>query len=110
MDANVFVLSCSYREREFCRVGYYVTHDYGPNVPAPGLSFFFVNVSYLIGQTLDVRFAEPLRDEEGNILQMPDLDVPKLYRNILYDKPVTTRYPIPWDDDESVCSFGPRLN
>jgi histone chaperone ASF1 len=83
IGVTVVLVTCSYRSREFVRVGYYVNNDY----------------------------ADPM------LLENPPakVDVAKLQRNILADKPRVTRFPIDWspaaeqeqnanfaDDDELV--------
>ncbi|RLN62731.1 hypothetical protein BBJ28_00018345 [Nothophytophthora sp. Chile5] len=64
VGVTVALVTCSYRGREFVRVGYYVNNDY----------------------------ADPY------LLENPParVDVSKLQRNILADKPRVTRFPIDW--------------
>ncbi|KAG6962384.1 hypothetical protein JG688_00008629 [Phytophthora aleatoria] len=64
VGVTVALVTCSYRGREFVRVGYYVNNDY----------------------------ADPF------LLENPParVDVSKLQRNILADKPRVTRFPIDW--------------
>nr|CCA20191.1 histone chaperone ASF1like protein putative [Albugo laibachii Nc14] len=64
IGVTVVLLTCSYRSKEFVRVGYYVNNDY----------------------------ADPLMLENPP----PTVDVSKLQRNILADKPRVTRFPIDW--------------
>ena len=64
VGVTVALVTCSYRGREFVRVGYYVNNDY----------------------------ADPF------LLENPPahVDISKLQRNILADKPRVTRFPIDW--------------
>lgn len=64
VGVTVVLVTCSYRSREFVRVGYYVNNDY----------------------------ADPF------LLENPpaQVDITKLQRNILADKPRVTRFPIDW--------------
>ncbi|GLD95277.1 hypothetical protein PINS_up003921 [Pythium insidiosum] len=64
IGVTVVLVTCSYRGREFVRVGYYVNNDY----------------------------ADPF------LLENPParVDVTRLQRNILADKPRVTRFPIDW--------------
>ncbi|KAF1334255.1 Histone chaperone asf1-like protein, partial [Globisporangium splendens] len=64
VGVTVVLVTCSYRGREFVRVGYYVNNDY----------------------------ADPF------LLENPPnrVDITKLQRNILADKPRVTRFPIDW--------------
>ncbi|DBA03513.1 TPA: hypothetical protein N0F65_011414 [Lagenidium giganteum] len=64
VGVTVVLVTCSYRGKEFVRVGYYVNNDY----------------------------ADPY------LLENPParVDITKLQRNILADKPRVTRFPIDW--------------
>ncbi|TYZ57201.1 hypothetical protein PybrP1_011151 [[Pythium] brassicae (nom. inval.)] len=64
VGVTVVLVTCSYRSREFVRVGYYVNNDY----------------------------ADPFLLENPP----PRVDITKLQRNILADKPRVTRFPIDW--------------
>jgi len=66
LGVTVVLVTCSYKEREFVRVGYYVNNElegYNPEVDGP-----------LTGP----------------------LDMSKIQRQILFDKPRVTKFPIPW--------------
>jgi histone chaperone ASF1 len=67
LGVTVILVTCSYREREFVRVGYYVNNEY----------------------------SEPYDEEKGP--PMP-LDMSKVTRTILADKPRVTRFVINWGD------------
>ncbi|CAI5702771.1 hypothetical protein KXD40_003134 [Peronospora effusa] len=71
VGVTVALVTCSYRGREFVRVGYYVNNDY----------------------------ADPF------LLENPParVDISKLQRNILADKPRVTRFPIDWSP-ASACN------
>lgn len=66
LGVTVVLVGCSYKEQEFCRVGYYVNNEY----------------------------SEPVDEEQG--VPMP-LDINKVNRTILADKPRVTRFPIDWN-------------
>jgi len=68
MDVTAILLSCSYLDKEFIRIGYYVNIDYGDN-----------------------------KELNENPPEVPVVD--KLVRNVLQDKPLVTRFQIPWSDD-----------
>mmetsp|Transcript_19495 Transcript_19495/g.24551 ORF Transcript_19495/g.24551 Transcript_19495/m.24551 type:complete len:218 (-) Transcript_19495:217-870(-) len=67
LGVTVILVTCSYREREFVRVGYYVNNEY----------------------------KEEYDEEKGP--PMP-LDLSKVERTILADKPRVTRFQINWGD------------
>jgi len=67
-DVTAVLLTCSYQEREFVRIGYYVNIDYGDN-----------------------------KELTENPPETPVIE--KLVRNVMQDKPLVTRFQIPWNDD-----------
>uniref|UniRef100_A0A6U3URN5 Anti-silencing function protein 1 n=1 Tax=Ditylum brightwellii TaxID=49249 RepID=A0A6U3URN5_9STRA len=69
LGVTVLLVTCSYREQEFARVGYYVSNEY--------------TVPY------DAEVGPP-----------KPLDVEKVQRTILADKPRVTRFPINWGDEQ----------
>mmetsp|Transcript_11042 Transcript_11042/g.24343 ORF Transcript_11042/g.24343 Transcript_11042/m.24343 type:complete len:237 (-) Transcript_11042:152-862(-) len=69
LGVTVVLVTCSYREKEFVRVGYYVNNEY----------------------------TEPVDEEKG--VPMP-LDMSKVRRVVLSEKPRVTRFPIQWGDKE----------
>lgn len=65
LGVTVVILSCMYRDKEFVRIGYYVSNEY----------------------------ADPeLRDNPP-----PVVELDKVVRNVLQDKPRVTKYDVPWD-------------
>ena len=91
IGVTVVLVTCSYKDQEFARVGYYVNNEY---IPYDGYS----------------------EDIHGPPQQ--PLDLTKICRTILADKPRVTRFPINWsgtkaeterdtsmeDENISVCS------
>eukprot|EP00934_Nitzschia_sp_Nitz4_P008886 Nitzschia sp. Nitz4//scaffold333_size18811//2089//3204//NITZ4_008751-RA/size18811-augustus-gene-0.40-mRNA-1//-1//CDS//3329548217//8876//frame0 len=80
LGVTVVLVTCSYREREFVRVGYYVNNEYhDPNAPPPAPA------------------------AEGEPPVPPPLPSPipleRIQRQILADKPRVTKFPIPWGDE-----------
>ncbi|KAL7538905.1 hypothetical protein ACHAXR_008865, partial [Thalassiosira sp. AJA248-18] len=71
LGVTVVLVTCSYREKEFVRVGYYVNNEY----------------------------AEPYDEEAG---PPKPLDMNKVRRCVLSEKPRVTRFPIQWGDKEEV--------
>jgi len=74
LGVTVILLTCSYRSREFIRVGYYVNNEYSEQFP-------------------ELRETPP---------EVPDLSI--IIRNILAEKPRVTRFPIPWDEEDTIIS------
>jgi len=83
LGVTVLLVTCSYREKEFVRVGYYVNNEY----------------------------TEAFDEETGP--PMP-LDMTKVTRTILADKPRVTRFPIKWgalgSEDTHMQSSEPENN
>ena len=69
LGVTVVLVTCSYREKEFVRVGYYVNNEY----------------------------SEPFDEESG---PPKPLDLSKVRRHVLAEKPRVTRFPISWGDEE----------
>ena len=67
LGVTVVLVTCSYREKEFLRVGYYVNNEY----------------------------TEPYDEEKG---PPKPLDMSKVRRVVLSEKPRVTRFSIPWGD------------
>jgi histone chaperone ASF1 len=74
VGVTVVLVTCSYREREFVRVGYYVNNEYEGECDL----------------------------EKG--LPVGHIDLAKVTRQILADKPRVTKFPIPWGDSDLVDS------
>jgi len=73
LGVTVVLVTCSYREKEFVRVGYYVNNEYDD---------------------------EMYNDDGTTVGTLPPkpLDVNKVRRIVLADKPRVTRFPIQWGD------------
>lgn len=82
LGVTVVLVTCSYKDREFVRVGYYVNNEYhDPNAPPPVLG--------PDGQPTE---------EQPPIPENIPLD--RIQRQILADKPRVTKFPIPWGDED----------
>lgn len=77
LEVTVILLTCSYLEQEFIRVGYYVNNDYGPNI----MLMEEYNAAKQAGTPMGVHIGE-------------------LHRHILADKPRVTRFQIHWTEEE----------
>ena len=69
LGVTVVLVTCSYREKEFVRVGYYVNNEY----------------------------TEEYDEEVG---PPKPLDLNKVRRSVLAEKPRVTRFPIQWGDNK----------
>lgn len=78
LGITVILVTCSYKEQEFARVGYYVNNEYKP--------------------------FEGYNEEEHGAPDLEKLDLTKVYRQIVADKPRVTRFPIQWAGDLKVAS------
>jgi histone chaperone ASF1 len=92
LGVTALLVTCSYRDQEFCRIGYYVNnehHDSGNNSN---------------NANANNRGEELLLDnKEGGIPSFDEelernLDLSQVVRTILADKPRVTRFPIQWQD------------
>jgi histone chaperone ASF1 len=81
LGVTVVLVTCSYKEREFVRVGYYVNNEYhDPNAPPP----------------------PPVVEGEEAPAPPPmpnPIPLERIQRQILADKPRVTKFPISWGED-----------
>lgn len=91
LGVTVILITCSYRQQEFIRVGFYVNNEYmDPELQMP---------QQLEGQTTGGD--DDMESEDGLASpQIPQpgrpINIDKLYRNILASKPRVTRFNIEW--------------
>ncbi len=86
LGVTVVLVTCSYKEREFVRVGYYVNNEYhDPNAPTEKTT------------------PEDMEEEKPITLPNP-IPLERIQRQILADKPRVTKFPISWGDEETAES------
>lgn len=129
MEVTVLLLTCSYHDKEFIRIGYYVNNEY----PQEEIELLkqredWFNQCNILQQEYQNRCNQirsnqeeldqlhqqqpPAADSDAlsapAALTLPDppvlppqpgVDISKLQRNILADKPRVTRFQISWDDN-----------
>ena len=94
LGVTVVLLTCSYREKEFIRIGYYVNIEYPQAEGAAARAA-------AAGAQEDETAMEEEEDEDA--AAEPEQILPAGYniadvtRNILAEKPRVTRFPIDWD-------------
>lgn len=95
LGVTVVLVTCSYKEREFVRVGYYVNNEYhDPNAPPPPKE----NIEN------GAMEAEEGGKEEKPV-QLPNpIPLQHIQRQILADKPRVTKFPISWGDEEETMA------
>ena len=79
MGVTVILVTCSYKEREFVRIGYYVNNEY-------------------------------LEEYDEEVGPPKQLDMTKVQRQILADKPRVTKFAIPWTDDAAAAAAAAAEN
>ena len=114
LGVTVILVTCSYREKEFLRVGYYVNNEYvfgdeethasngvangnsngNANAIANGNGNTTATENGIAEGSADPTEATPPQDREPP----RPLDLTKVVRTILADKPRVTRFQIPWGD------------
>jgi len=118
LEVTVILLTCSYREQEFIRIGYYVNTDYeAPITTNPSLNLFNP-----LGQVMQPTQTPSLFGNTGlgaiggiggigssgidsmstvpTITSLKEIDINRINRTILADKPRVTRFQIKWDETE----------
>lgn len=101
LGVTVVLVTCSYKEREFVRVGYYVNNEYhDPNAPPPPPPPNTDTTTTTEGSNPDSMEEE---DEENKpVLQLPNpIPLERIQRQILADKPRVTKFPISWGDEDT---------
>lgn len=134
MEVTVLLLTASYREKEFIRIGYYVNTEINPQEIAlcAERDAWLAQCTQLqqqhqeilqqiraqqesLNAAADAALAaaaaagqappEPARvlptPPEPVMPPSPAIDITKLQRNILADKPRVTRFTVPWDEPQA---------
>jgi histone chaperone ASF1 len=101
LGVTVVLVTCSYKDREFVRVGYYVNNEYhDPNAPPPPPP----TVAPATGESMTGEDDEVGEDTEVLPPAPPPLPNPipieHIQRQILADKPRVTKFPISWGDEQ----------
>ena len=99
LGVTVVLVTCSYKEREFVRIGYYVNNEYqfDDTTPTSGND---TTAMILDGPTA----APPLDDDDDESptplrpkMALDEIDFSRVQRHILADKPRVTKFPISWN-------------
>ena len=115
LGVTVVLVTCSYKEREFVRIGYYVNNEYqfDDTTPTSGND---TTAMILDGPTA----APPLDDDDESPtplrpkMALDEIDFSRVQRHILADKPRVTKFPISWNttgstnDDEMAKMVLPK--
>eukprot|EP00536_Pseudo-nitzschia_multiseries_P015451 jgi/Psemu1/320863/estExt_fgenesh1_pm.C_8900001 len=92
LGVTVVLVTCSYKEREFVRVGYYVNNEYhDPNSIATTTATATISQTASGSQTQTEEAAPP-------VVPNP-VPLDRIQRQILADKPRVTKFPISWGDE-----------
>ena len=92
LEVTVILLTCSYREHEFIRIGYYVNNEMELTDAQQTLIDELTQIS--------LRDNVPVDEQRLAEIRGP-VTVDNVWRNILTDKPRVTKFNIPWDN---VCT------
>jgi len=119
LGVTVILLKCSYRSKEFIRIGYYVNNEHDGDLPIlPGPSLSAQKAEAIeedpAGEEEDAQKTEEAEKQndtvgvadglqEKDVDELPNYDLSKvmvenLRRNILSDQPRVTKFQITWDD------------
>jgi len=99
VGVTVVLITCSYREKEFVRIGYYVNNEYyhtnplvAPPPPPPQVA------GMEVGTEGAVAGPQPVGDEElaAMLAEGRTIDPANVYRNIMSEQPRVTRFQIDW--------------
>jgi histone chaperone ASF1 len=111
LGVTVVLVTCSYKEREFVRVGYYVNNEYhDPTAPTPAPAILPVPVEQKPQLNAD---GTPVMNIDGTPAMEPVIPLPTppsipnpvplehIQRQILADKPRVTKFPISWSEEQA---------
>nr|CRX79193.1 hypothetical protein ls5931a1_00016 [Leucosporidium scottii] len=87
IGVTVILLTCSYNDQEFVRIGYYVNTEYAD----PALKAQY-----------DASLEEGAQDK-GLVAPDPASNVPSMVRSVLGEKPRVTKFNIKWDAASSIA-------
>lgn len=117
LGVTVVLVTCSYREKEFVRVGFYVNNEYlhpdyigtattqqPPAVDAPALGNGDGESGAMDATTTENPANAPAAGDaapaaEKPLPVYPDLEMTYVQRHILADKPRITKFPISWGNE-----------
>lgn len=80
LGVTALLVTCSYRDQEFCRIGYYVNNEWNGNNN------------------------EFIGDQQQQYVDESTLSLQNVVRTILADKPRVTRFPIQWHDNDTTTT------
>lgn len=93
---TVVLLTCSYREKEFIRIGYYVNIEYPQVEQGAAAAGAAAAEGEEDAMAVDEEDDEDAAAEPEQILPV-GYNIADVTRNILAEKPRVTRFPIDWD-------------
>jgi histone chaperone ASF1 len=114
LGVTVVLVTCSYKEREFVRVGYYVNNEYhDPNAPPPAPPTANTTntantntTTNAAGDAMDDDDDDDGVDVDEEKLAQPlpnPIPLERIQRQILADKPRVTKFPISWGDEDTTA-------
>ena len=100
LGVTVVLVTCSYKEREFVRVGYYVNNEYhDPNAPPPLPTTVPAPAATADGEAAGSDQQQHAADQPQYPAVPNPVPLEHIQRQILADKPRVTKFPISWGDE-----------
>lgn len=110
LGVTVVLVTCSYKEREFVRVGYYVNNEYMDPLAVGAETTSTAGING-VGLTTEGKAGETTNSAEEEVSSTPFLNkpfdlnlLPSVQRQILADKPRVTKFPIPWGKETTITT------
>mmetsp|Transcript_37470 Transcript_37470/g.91081 ORF Transcript_37470/g.91081 Transcript_37470/m.91081 type:complete len:289 (+) Transcript_37470:508-1374(+) len=98
LGVTVVLVTCSYKEREFVRVGYYVNNEYNdPNAPPPTTAP--APAANADGEAAGSEQQQHAAEQPQQPAVPNPVPLEHIQRQILADKPRVTKFPISWGDE-----------
>mmetsp|Transcript_1333 Transcript_1333/g.1739 ORF Transcript_1333/g.1739 Transcript_1333/m.1739 type:complete len:264 (+) Transcript_1333:114-905(+) len=107
LGVTVVLVTCSYREREFVRIGYYVNNmmeGYNPEEEEAAVGYDENDSNNNKEEAASGEARAPAPKPKKT---KPKIEISKVTRQILADKPRVTKFPIPWGDTSAESNTQP---
>jgi histone chaperone ASF1 len=111
LGVTVVLVTCSYKDREFVRIGYYVNNEYMGYDHATPESINTLNDELATEENDDNAVVpEETTQPPPPSISLKDIDFSLVQRQILADRPRVTKFPIPWGNEPTTSTMSTALS
>jgi histone chaperone ASF1 len=101
LGVTVVLVTCSYKEREFVRIGYYVNNEYNDGTTGSTITSSDNNIDE--NDSNEIPQPPPITPTS------PNFKIEHVQRLVLADQPRVTRFPIPWTTSKDAMVDTPDI-